>query len=467
MKISFLGAAQNVTGSKHLIESNGYRILLDCGLYQGKRSIADALNRQLPFEAKSIDVLILSHAHTDHCGMIPLLVKNGFRGKIYCTTATMDITKFILLDSAAIQAQDFLYRTEHKKEGEIIYPPLYSKEDVLEALNYFSPLPYFRLRQQWQQLNENIRFKFYDAGHILGSAIAYIEIKEDGVTKGIGYTGDIGKSGTPILHDPEEIQENVDVMISEATYGGREHQPLSVATGKLKDIVIGSVAAKSKIIVPAFALGRVQEVVYLLHEMTDRGEIPRIPIYVDSPLALNISEVFLKHSEDFNQQAWKDFGSKNEQILRFDNLHYVHSIEESKALNTQGPLMIIASSGMMEGGRVLHHLKNNISDSNNTILITGYQAENTLGRRIQDGVTRVKIYDQNCEVKAKIITIDEFSAHADQPFLKDYLGKLQGLKKIFLVHTELDQAEEFKKAFKAYKPEVDVEIPVLGQSFEV
>ncbi|MDB4939909.1 MAG: beta-lactamase domain protein [Candidatus Doudnabacteria bacterium] len=468
MNITFFGAAQNVTGSKHLIESNGFRVLLDCGLYQGKRDVSNQLNRKLPFDPASIDAVILSHAHTDHCGMLPILVRDGFKGKIYCTTATMDIAKFILLDSAAVQAQDFLYRTEHAPENQEVFPPFYTKEDVERALSFFEPVPYFRLTEKWQQLNENIRFKFYDAGHILGSAITYLEIKEAGVVKGIGFTGDIGKSGAPILHDPELIEENVDYFISEATYGGREHKPLSVATEQLKALVVEAEKNSSKIIVPAFALGRVQELVYLLHDLTDKGDIPRIPMYVDSPLALNISEVFLKHSEDFNQESWKEFGSRHEQILRFRNLNYIHSIEESKALNTKiGSLMIIASSGMMEGGRILHHLKNNISDSRNTILITGYQAEHTLGRKIQDGITPVRIFDRYYDVKAKVLTIDEFSAHADQPFLLEYIRKLKGLKKLFLVHSELDQSEAFKTIMHQAEPGVSVEIPVLSEKFDL
>ncbi|GAC1413192.1 MAG: MBL fold metallo-hydrolase [Candidatus Doudnabacteria bacterium] len=463
MKITFYGAAQNVTGSKHLVETQGFRVLLDCGLYQGKRSLAYELNSKLPFDAKSIDAVILSHAHADHCGLLPVLVREGFRGKIYCTNATAEITRYILLDSASVQEQEAKYHAEHSQPGDKIFPPLYSEADVLECLKYFSPLPYYRLTKQWVALNENVRLKFYDAGHILGSAITYLEIKEGDKTQGLVFTGDLGKSGAPILHDPEVVEEQADVLISEATYGGRTHLPITAAVTKLKEVINFAVNNKSKIIVPAFALGRVQELIYILHGMIDDGT-KAIPMYVDTPLGLNISEVFLRHSEDFNEGVWKDFGSKNEEFLRFDSLKYIHSAEESKALNSiPGPLMIIASSGMMEGGRVLFHLKNNIEDPTATVLITGYQAEHTLGRKIQNGISPVRVLDRMKELKARVVTIDEFSAHADQPYLEEYMSKLKGLKKVFLVHTEFEQAEALKNEIKEY----EVEIPKLGESFEI
>lgn len=463
MKITFYGAAQKVTGSKHLVETNGFKILLDCGLYQGKRSMAYEMNSKLPFDASSIDAVILSHAHADHCGMLPVLVREGFRGKIYCTNATAEIVRFILLDSASVQAQEARYHLEHSKEGEQTFPPLYSEADVLECLKYFSPVPYFRLNKKWVSLNENVRLKFYDAGHILGSAITYLEIKEGNKTDGLAFTGDMGKSGAPILHDPEVVEEPVTVLISEATYGGRTHRPLSVALTKLEEVINYAVEHKSKIIVPAFALGRVQELIYLLHGLIDHGIAP-IPMYVDSPLGLNISEVFLRHSEDFNEGVWKDFGSKNEEFLRFDNLNYIHSAEESKALNGMpGPLMIIASSGMMEGGRVLFHLRNNIEDPHTTVLITGFQEEHTLGRKIQNGISPVRVLDRMIELRARVVTIDEFSAHADQPYLENYISRLKGLKKIFFVHSEFEQAEALKNEIN----NIPVEIPKLGQSFEI
>ena len=469
MQLSFFGAAQNVTGSKHLIQSNGFRLLLDCGLNQGKRSLAHELNRTMPFDPKSIDAVILSHAHADHCGMLPILVKQGFRGHIYCTNATAEIAKYILLDSAAIQEQDQTYLLEHTRaDAPLPLPPLYTTADVEQTLTYFHPVQYFRLSKQWTSLAPGIRFKLYDAGHILGSAIVYVEITEDGKTTGVGFTGDIGKPGAPILHDPEYIIEPVQTLLSEATYGDKDHRPLSDAAIQLKEVINHAVAHKSKIIVPAFALGRTQELVYLLHELTDRGEVPMIPIFVDSPLGLNISEAFLRHAEDFNDQTWKDFGSKHEIPLAFKNLRYIHTIEESKRLNvTPGPMMIIASSGMIEGGRILHHIKNNISNPDTIVLITGYQAEETLGRKIQDGQTPVKILNEIVSVAAKIITLDEFSAHADQTSLMEYYSHLHELKRIFLVHTETPQATGLQEKITHQMPGIDVVIPTLGEEFTI
>ena len=467
MKITFCGAAQSVTGSKHLIETEGYRILLDCGLYQGGHAESEKANRHLPFDAETVDCVILSHAHADHCGMLPILVKNGFKGKIYCTNATADIAKFILLDSAAVQAQDFRYAAE-RLNLTTLPEVLYSKEDAENVFQYFEPVPYFRLKPDWTQINDRIRFKFYDAGHILGSAVTFLEIKEGGAIKGLAYTGDIGQPGVPILHDPEEVAENSDVLISEATYGSINHRPLSDAAVQLKEAVEFAIARSSKIIVPAFALGRTQELIYIMHDLTDRKLIPKIPIYIDGPLTLNITDVFMRHGEDFNQQTWKDFGSKNENPMLFKNLEYIHTVEESKALNTKpGPFMIISSSGMMEGGRILHHLKNNIEDPNNTILITGYQAEGTLGRKLHHGDSPVQILGTTLAVRARIITMNELSAHGDQAFLVNYTKNIHGLKNVFLVHTELPQAESLKQALEAGQHDFKITIPSLLQSFEV
>jgi metallo-beta-lactamase family protein len=468
MKITFYGAAQSVTGSKHLIETNGLRILLDCGLHQGGHTAADQLNQTLPFDAASIDCVILSHAHADHSGMLPILVKQGFRGKIYCTAATAEIAKFILLDSAMVQAQDLKYASRHIGPG--MKPPavMYTKEEAEEVFQYFEPVPYFRLDPQWVKLSDTVRFKFYDAGHILGSAVTYLETKERGVVRGLVYTGDLGPGGVPLLHDPEPVAEPATAVISEATYGAGQHAPISEARAKLADAVRFAVAHKSKIIVPAFALGRTQELIYLLHDLTDQGVIPRIPIYVDGPLTLNITEVFMHHREDFNSETWQDFAGTKERPLIFGNLDYVETVEESKALNTQpGPFMIISSSGMMEGGRILHHLKNNIEDPNTTVLITGYQAEHTLGRALQEGADSVRIYGSSLSVRARIITLNELSAHADQKFLAAYLKRIAGLAQVFLVHTELPQAEALKQILQSSPSNFQVTIPSLGQSFEV
>ena len=468
MKITFHGAAQNVTGSKHLIESQDYKILLDCGLFQGRRREAKILNTEFPFEASSIDALVISHGHVDHCGMMPLLVKQGFKGPIYCTTATAEVMRYILLDSARIQEQDANYFNDRLEVGQDPIYPLYTEEDVEIALKQLKPVPYYRLRPQWTILNERVRLKFYDAGHILGSSVIYLEIVENGKTHHVGFSGDLGRKEAPILHNPEYIKENVDVFLTEATYGHRNHRTVNEAKSELAELVNHAFKHKSKIIVPAFSLGRTQELIYLLHELTDAKEIPRLPIYIDSPLAGHLTEVFSKHSENFDQQTWKDFGSRGEGPFAFRNLTYTHSVEESKKLNSlKGPMMIISASGMAEGGRILHHLKNNIENPNNIILFTGYQAEHTLGRKIIEGISPVRIFGKAHWVKAQVRKINELSAHADQAGLIDYFNHLQGLKNAFIVHTEIDQGTAFMEMLREKFPNLIVEMPEQGQNFEI
>lgn len=468
MKITFYGAAQNVTGSKHLIESQGYKLLLDCGMHQGKRKESNELNINFPFEASSVNAMILSHGHLDHCGMIPILVRNGFKGKIYCTNATAEIARLIMEDSAKIQEQDAAYYNAHLPEGATEITPLYTTMDVEQTLKQFNPVPYFYLKQEWVELNPRIRFKLYDAGHILGSEIIYLEIKEneDGVERihTLGYTGDLGQDEAPLLHKPEFIKEGCETLLMESTYGDRVHLPITDAIQELKEVAEYATAHGSKIIVPAFALGRIQEIVYILHQLSVSKEIPHMPVYVDSPLALKLAKVFDKHKEDYSAQVNKDF--PDVAPLKFQNLRYIESIEESKQLNDlPGPVMIIAASGMCEGGRILHHLKNNISNPNNTILITGFQAENTLGRKISEGLSPVKIFDQIYEVKAQVKILNEFSAHADQNGLMEFVDKTKGLRNLFLVHTETPGAVALKTLINKAHPEINVEIPTLTQEF--
>ncbi|MDO8663371.1 MAG: MBL fold metallo-hydrolase, partial [Candidatus Wildermuthbacteria bacterium] len=381
MEITFYGATQEVTGSKYVIESGDYRLLLDCGMHQGKRDVSNELNKKLPFEAGKIDAVILSHAHADHCGMIPTLVKEGFSGKIYCTAPTADITKFILEDAANIQKEDCAHYNKHLPSGQTPIEPIYTEQDVKKTFGHFTPVPYFRLSGKWTQLNENIRFKFYDAGHILGSAITLLEIREpfdsfdstqdrsaqgeNQPIKRLIFTGDLGRHFLPILRDPEYVQEPAQTLITECTYGDRIHRPVADLEGDLKKVVNEAISKKSKIIVPAFSLGRTQELLYILHKLIDKKEIPAIPMFVDSPLAKNITRVFQAYTADFDEEFWKDFGEKGESPFLFKNLITTGSIQESKSINNkQGPLIIIAGSGMCEGGRILHHLKNNIENPN-------------------------------------------------------------------------------------------------------
>ena len=468
MKITFFGAARNVTGSKHLIETNGYKLLLDCGLYQGKRQLANTLNKELPFTAHEIDAVILSHAHLDHCGTLPILVREGFAGKIYATPPTCEIAQYIMADSAFIQEHDAEYFNRHAQRKEDEIEPIYTVEDAKKVAAHFEPVPYFRESGVWTELSENIRFKFYDAGHILGSSIIVVEIKEEGTVKTIAFTGDLGRNNPPILRQHEQIAENTDILLSECTYGDRLHRPLGNVLDDLQRIILSAVKNKSKIIVPAFALGRVQELIYFLHELVDRNLVPLIPIYLDTPLGENITSVFSKYTRYFNQQFFQDFGNKEDTPFLFTNLVYVNSVEESKVINDKkGPLMIIASSGMVEGGRILHHLKNNIEDSNTIVLITGYQAQNTLGRRLQEGVSPVKIFGKEYAVRAKILTLSELSAHADQNDLLSYIGQVPGLQHLFLVHTEPQSAEAFEALAKKSYPELKITIPDMGQAFEL
>lgn len=468
MNITFYGAAQNVTGSKHLIDTQGYKILLDCGLHQGRRSEVNNLNRELPFEAKDVDAVILSHGHADHCGMLPLLVKNGFQGKIYATPATIDVATYIMKDSAKIQEQDANYYNDHLPPGKDPIYPIYTEEDVEATLPFFAPTPYFWHTKQWTRISDRVRFKLYDAGHILGSSIVLLEITEDGRTQNIAFTGDIGHKRTPLLRDPEVVAEPVQVLLSECTYGNHNHKSLDEAKDTLADIVNKAFAQKSKLIVPAFSLGRTQELVYILHQLTDSGKIPRLPIYIDSPLAAELSAVFSEHTEEFNTDTWKDFARPGEVPLTFRNLVYTKSVEESKQLNSvPGPLMIISASGMCEGGRILHHLKNNVSDPNTYIVFTGYQGEGTLGRKIIDGVSPVNIYGEPHDVRAQVVLFNEFSAHADQSQLLDYISSLHGLEKVFLIHTETPQATTFAPLLKDRLPAADVIVPKYEDKFEL
>lgn len=466
MKITFYGAAQNVTGSKHLIETeDGTKILLDCGLHQGQRQEAERLNRNFPLEATEITAVALSHAHLDHCGMLPVLVKQGFTGNIYATHATADIAEYILLDAAKIQEQDIFYINNHLRPGETEKEPLYTTREAEAVFPHFKRHAYNNLNAKPIAINHNTHLSFYDAGHILGSSICYLTIKENSGQKTLAFTGDIGQGGAPLLNNPETIDKPVETLIIEATYGSRVHDPLQNAESKLINIVHRAVMRKSKILVPAFSLGRTQEIVYILHKLTDEGKIPRIPIYVDSPLSNNITQVFEKHAEDYNLEVYKDFSKPGEDPLAFRNLHYISSVEESKALNdTPGPAMIIAASGMMESGRIRHHLAHNIENPDNIIVITGYQAAHTLGRKIHHGESPVRILDQYFDVNAEIETINEFSAHADRNGLLKYITSLTGLKHVYLVHAEPIEAESFKLLLTQELPHLKVFIPQHGET---
>jgi metallo-beta-lactamase family protein len=458
MNITFLGAAGGVTGSKHLLEAGGQRILLDCGFFQGRRAETYQANSVLPDELKATDVVILSHAHADHCCSLPLLVKDGYNRKIYATPATAAIAHLIMLDAAKIQMGDY----EHLKRNGFtkIFKPVYDEQDVENASHLFKDLDY----HVEQKIGGQVSFKFYDAGHILGSAVTLVKTP----SKNIIYTGDLGNIGLPILPDPEVVEEEAEIMISECTYGDRDHPPVSDAQELIKKIIKQAVAEKSRIIVPAFALGRTQELIYILHKLYKDGEIPGIPVYIDSPLSNNITEVFKKYSADFDFESWRDFLMDGKSPFSANQLNYIQNAAESQSLNNlTGPLIIIASSGMLEGGRILHHLRNDISNPQTTILLTGYQAENTLGRKLESGAKRVSIYGEEFDVRSRILKLNELSAHADRSGLLRYINKVRGLKKLFLVHGETESAVAFAALVAKERPDLEVIIPKLGESFDI
>jgi metallo-beta-lactamase family protein len=448
MQIQFIGAAQTVTGSMHFIKTKNAKFLLDCGLYQGKRKEAFEMNRTFNyFNPAEIDFVILSHAHIDHAGNLPSLVKKGFKGKIFSTFATRDLSVVMLQDSAHIQEKDVEFVNKRRKtQGKNLFEPLYLQEDALETLKQFIGINY----HQSYQVSDGITLTFYDAGHILGSALVHLTIKEDEKIYNLAFSGDLGRPNLPILKDPERIP-NVDYFICESTYGGRMHENPLNSEDTLASVVRKAVSNKSKIIVPAFSVGRTQEIVYALHRIFENNKAARIPVYVDSPLAVNATDVFRLHPECFDTETM-NFLHKNEDPFGFSRLTYITSSDESKKLNSiNGPCIIISSSGMCEAGRVLHHLANNIENPNSIILMVGYSAENTLGRKLIDGEKKVSIFGEEYNVEAEVIVMHSYSAHADENELMAYTSQLDKnqMQQIFLVHGEIDQQEIFKKHLEA------------------
>ena len=465
MKLQFWGAARTVTGSMHLLEVNDTKILLDCGLYQGKRKLSYERNLNFPFDPKDIDVMVLSHAHIDHSGNIPNLVRQGFRGNIYTTHASRDLCAAMLEDSARIQEQDIAYlNKKRRRKGEPPLEPLYTVQDALNTLPYFIGVPYWRPIP----IAPGVTLTFYDAGHILGSAIVVLDIDEQGAgKKRLVFSGDLGRQGLAILRDPEFI-DRADYLIMESTYGNRYHETFEDATQKLREISIRAFRQKGRLLTPSFAVGRTQELVYRLNQLRTRRDIPEFPIYVDSPLAVNVTEIFRLHPECYDREVRKFMAANdNRSPFGFHLLRYVRSVDDSKALNfTPDPVMIIAASGMCEGGRILHHLKNHIGDPNAIILFVGYQAENTLGRKILDGVSPVRIFGDLHEVRAQIERIDGYSAHADRAELLEWANHFdrKQLKQVFLVHGEEEGYTSLKSGLEqmGFK---NVTVPHRGDSF--
>lgn len=461
LKITFYGGTREVTGSKHLIEFNGKKILLDCGLFQGKREESAEKNRNMPFDPSKLDAVLLSHAHMDHSGALPLLVKKGFKGPIYATFATRDLCSYMLMDSAFIQAREAEFLKKNKKK---VVDYLYDEDDVADTMQLFRGVNY----EQSFVVDDGIVACYYDAGHILGSALIHMIFYDKATKKrtSVAFTGDLGRMGLPILRDPQVLQKT-EYLITETTYGDRLHAALTEVEKELADVVNEVCKRGGKLIIPAFSLERTQEVVYHLNNLTKKKKIPYIPIYVDSPLSGNVTEVFRAHPECFDKKVYEEFLKEGENPFGFGMLKYIRDVNDSKALNDKpGPMVIISASGMCEHGRILHHLKNNVSDFRNTVLIVGYQGAETLGRKLQEGVTPVKIFGDFYDVKAKVVTIDAFSAHADRSDLLDYIHKVKGIKKVFLVHGEDDQLTKFQGVLNesGYK---NVIIPNPGETITI
>ena len=469
MSIQFysLGAAQEVTGSKHIIEINGRPIMIDCGAFQGKRAEADEKNRTFTIAADKLDAVVLTHAHYDHCGLLPVLTKNGFNGNIYATPATRDLANLIMMDSAHIQARDAEYlKKQAKKKGEKFnWTPLYDDVDVAKTANQIVTVSY----QRPMFISNNVSLQFYDAGHILGSAFAYLTINDDGKETRILFSGDLGRNEKPIIRNPETKLPAPDYLVLESTYGNRLHEHVEEALDQLAFIVQRVIERRGKLIIPSFAIERTQELIYYFHLLVDEDRIPEIPIYVDSPMATNATSIFQVHPECYDERIHEAFLEHHKNPFGFNALSFISSVEESKALNkVPGPMIIISADGMCEFGRVVHHLANNISNANNTVLLVGYMAENTLGRRLMNGEKEVKIMDEYMKVKAAVENINAFSAHADYKETLAWLKKIDTsrLKKIFLVHGEKD-AQDFLQNYLKENGFANIDIVKYGEVYDL
>ncbi len=517
MNVTFYGAAREVTGSMHLLDSGRDRILFDCGMFQGRRKESDEKNRVLPINPQMLTNIVLSHGHIDHSGRLPMLTKNGFNGLIYCTRATADACNYLLADSARIQEMDALYlnyktvrsalsqmrssvtgrkisnrkyreikalmkKGRHQLKAETIdeligkyclkqVVPLYNVEEAEQALTHFRGQPYRRE----VTIGKDMICTFYDAGHIIGSAVSIVKIRKDGRVFTVAFSGDIGRYDTPIIKDPAsdfaEEDRDIDLMIMESTYGDRLHAPMVDMAPMLKQVINDTFKRSGTLLVPAFAFGRTQQLLYFLHELYDAGEVPRLPVYVDSPLATRLTKVYGEHPEVYDQETHETFLSSGKNPFTFRQIHFVKSVEESMALNRdENPKIVISASGMCEGGRILHHLRHKIHNQKNTILVVGYMAANTLGRRILDlglaweeegrkgDAPLVKFYNKEYPLKARVERLSGFSAHGDKNEMLRFLKESNlRIKKIAVVHGEEDQSIAFanyltENGFRAFVP---------------
>ena len=433
MRLNFHGAAQTVTGSQHLLEINGSKLLLDCGLYQGHRKESYARNLNFSYDPRTLDAVILSHAHIDHSGNLPNLIRQGFAGPIYTTRATADLADIMLRDSGHIQESDAAFINKKLHGGETPVEPIYTMADAERVAGHFHSVEY---KQQFEPV-PGVTAQFFDAGHILGSAGLLLEINEKGRKVRFWFSGDIGRFNLPLLLDPV-LPEPVDYLLMECTYGDKPHSDPRLAFDEFRQMVTKTIARGGKVIIPAFAVGRTQELVFYLNEMEGRGELKPVPVYVDSPLAVNTTDVFRRHPECFDEETRTFVQQNKHPALEFKNLTYIRSVDESKALNERRePMIIISASGMAETGRILHHLKNNIENPKNTILIVSWQAPDTLGRHLADRDKQVRIFGEPYDVRAEISTIGGLSGHAGQDLLIRYAAAVRSqVRQVFLVHGE-------------------------------
>jgi metallo-beta-lactamase family protein len=463
MKVKFCGAAGEVTGSAHLLTLNdGFTILLDCGLYQGHSENWKDFNENWLFDPSSLDCMLLSHAHIDHTGRIPKLVKDGFKGNIYCTHATRNLCTLMLMDSARIQESEATYHNK-KMPNKAPKQPLYDENDAKNAMRQFVGLDY----ENWFQIHPDVWVLFRDMGHILGSASITLYIKEGEQLLRFGFTGDIGRPNRPILRDPQPMPP-VDFLISESTYGDKLHESAPDELMRFRDIIASTVLnQKGKVIIPAFSVGRTQEIVYMLDRLVSSNQLPKIPVFIDSPLAINATQFFKQHLECYDDELHNYMLSDGDPF-GFNSLHYVQSTEESKSLNDKNLAgVIIASSGMGNTGRVKHHIANSVEDARNTILIVGYCSADTPGGQLKNGVQQLTLFEKNLRVRAKVEVMDSFSAHADQAEMLALLANQKDtLQKIFLVHGDPD-AQVIYKDYLTHNGFKDIVIPKLGDEAEI
>ncbi len=464
MKITFWGGVREVTGSRHLVDVAGERFLLDCGLFQGRREESEARNRNLQFKADQVRSVVLSHAHMDHSGNLPTLVKAGFRGTIHATRATAGLLAPMLRDSAHIQERDaeFLNKRDSRKNMRPV-APLYTLADAERTL----PLVAAHSYGVGFDVVPGVRARFHDAGHILGSALTVLDIQANHRQRCVCFTGDLGRKDLPIIRDPETVAD-VDTLIIESTYGNRRHDEAANVPQIMEDLLNRAHARKGKVLIPSFAVGRTQEVVTVLKDLFESGRVPRMPVYVDSPLAVDVTQVFREHSECFDAETQALLLDEQSDPFGFRLMRYVRDTAESKELNAkEGPMIIISASGMCEAGRIRHHLFNNIEDPKTLIILVGFQAEHTLGRKLAEKQPEVRIFGEPVRLRAEVRAIDAFSAHADREELLDWVGTLKRPpRKIFVVHGEEEQSLSFAETLKARGFRKTV-VPRVGETHDL